>query len=263
LPIASKVPLEKKFKISAITRFDEETFITGTSKGRIKVYKFSEFNASLGQSDRLKPNYKTSDAFHQSTITQLCCYTRKNDLKPVLISADVKGQILVCEILGIKKQTEPPGDFGLNFLSRYSNSHFGPIKFLRDLKGTQFFASFSPKEPLKIWNNLTEDLSVIVNEYSSNFLEAIEIANDSKGIVLAYSDGVLEYVGLEYNRYYTNIVAKSGTLKKVCFSRNQPITNLILKSANIHEKPYLVLSGFLGSEKTLVLKILDIRNFEE
>jgi len=262
LPIAHKVPLEKKFKISALTRFDQELFITGTSKGRIKLYKFSDFTAALGQSECMHPCWKSSDAFHQSTITQLCCYTRKNDLKPILISVDVKGKILVSEITGIggRKSLAPTT---LNFLSRHNNCHFGPVKYLADLRQTQFFVSFTPKEPLKIWNNLTEDLSVIVNEYSSNFLEAIEIVHESKGIVMAYGDGVLEFCELEYNRYYTNIVAKSGVLKKSCFNRNHPITNLTLKSTNIREKPYLVLGGLLGAEKTLVLKILDIRTFEE
>lgn len=58
-------------------------------------------------------------------------------------------------------------------------------------------------------------------------------------------------------------MAKSGVLKKSCFNRNHPITNLSLKSTNIREKPYIVMGGMLGAEKTLVLKILDVRTFEE
>jgi len=167
--------------------------------------------------------YKSSDAFHQSTIIRLWCYNRKNDNKNILLSADVRGKVILSEIIN-----DNNNNTRLNFLSRYNNCHFGPIRFLKDLKSSQFFISFTPKEPLKIWNNLTQDLSLILNEYSSNLLQAIEIVEDSKGIVLVYSDGLMELIELDYNRYYTNIDVKLSQLKKNIFNKNHAISNLML-----------------------------------
>lgn len=141
LGISSVSKLEKKHKVSAITRVGEKIFITGTSRGKIKIYKFSSLYESLEEGAKMVPNYKSTDIFHQSCISRLWTYTRKNDKKNVLLSADVRGKIVLSEII---IQNE---EIRLNFLQKYNNCHFGPVRILRDLRSTQFFMSFTPREP--------------------------------------------------------------------------------------------------------------------
>lgn len=160
-----------------------------------------------------------------------------------MLSADARGRIVLSELIYIEKDDGKKVFKNLEILKRFEDSHFAPVKYLRELNCTHFFISFAPKEPPKIWNGKTGDLSIIINQYQCQLLSAIEIINESKTLILVAADGSIEAYDIEYDQHYTNVSVGCRFLKKSVFDKNHPISGITLKSANKSDVPYFALAG--------------------
>lgn len=200
--------------------------------------------------------YTSNTIFHTSMIKHLKYQLRASDKKEILLSSDVRGDIVISEWIPKSDSNNFPR---LEKNHKFINCHYNPIKKLEFVSKSNFFWSFSQGESLKIWNSRDGFMTIAINEGRSHLDTNAETILGHKEIIIANCNAEIEFYGLEFTNYTKNLaVSRLGVKEKVIKMKNMAFFDMI--SYNHPEIPYI---GVIAHDfSTLVFKLLSDKTLE-